>query len=367
MGLISIALTSASKTFSEQWKEYFYCEALPNDVLAVRGKKRVSGILGNKQDNIITDGSVIAVADGQCMIIVEQGKVIEACAEPGEYKFDSTTSASVFSGSFGEGFKRLFSEFSAHFQFAGEASRDQRIYYLNTKELIGNKFGTPQPIPFRIVDEKIGLDLDTSVKCFGEYSYRITNPILFYANVCGNVEHDYDREQLDSQLKSELLSALQPAFVKIAETGIRYYQLPGHTEELCNALNEVLSKKWGELRGLQIVSMSISSITGNPQDEEIVKQAQRNAMYRDQSMAAATLVGAQAQAMQDAAKNANGAAMGFMGVNMAQNAGGIDVNRLYQSSQKNDGTTVKKDWFCGECGSKNSGNFCTNCGTKKPE
>lgn len=370
MGLISTALLSANSTLSDSWKEYFYCDAIPSDVFVVKGIKRNSGgfFSGNKgSDNIITDGSVIAVADGQAMIIVEQGQIVDICAEPGEFKYDSSTQPSVFTGSLGEGVKRMFEEFGRRFTFGGQPAADQRIYYVNTKELVGVKYGTPSPIPFRVVDARAGIDIDVSMKCFGEYSLHVCDPVLFYTNVCGNVSDSYKLSDLNDQLRTELLTALQPAFGKLSEQGIRYSQIPAHTTELAAALNEELSSKWREKRGIEIVSFGVSSIKADEADEEMLKQMQRNAAYTDTNLAAATLVGAQAQAMQDAAKNANGAAMGFVGMNAAQSAGGINANALYQAGQAQKATNSGDKWFCPECGNENHSNFCSHCGTKKPE
>ena len=328
MGLIKAALGAAGGVLADQWKEYFYCEALPADVICVKGVKRTSGRGSNNgSDNIISNGSVIAIADGQCMIIVDQGKVVDICAEPGEYTYDLSSEPSLFYGSLSQSIPAVFQQIGKRFTFGGEAPKDQRVYYFNTKELMGNKYGTPSPVPFRVVDNNIGLDVDISIRCFGEYSYRVTNPILFYTNVCGNVSAPYKRDQIDGQLKSELLTALQPAFAKISEMGIRYSALPGHTTEMADALNEVLSKKWAELRGVEIVSFGVSSVKASEEDEQMIKDLQKSAVMRNPNMAAATLVGAQADAMRDAAKNAGGAAVGFMGMNMAQGAGGMNAQK----------------------------------------
>ena len=311
MGLIKAALGSVGGVLADQWKEYFYCDALDSNTLVVRGLKRTSGRSGNKgSDNIITSGSVIAVADGQCMIIVDQGKIAELCAEPGEFVYDASTEPSIFCGSLGEGVSTVFRQIGKRFTFGGEVPKDQRVYYFNTKEIVGNKYGTPSPVPFRVVDPRAGIDIDIGIRCFGEYSYRICNPILFYTNVCGNVTEPYTRDKLDNQLKTELLTALQPAFAKISAQGIRYSSLPGHTTEIADALNDVLSNKWRDLRGLEIVAFGVSSVKANEDDEQMIKELQRNAAFRDPNMAAAHLVGAQAAAMQGAANNANGAAMG---------------------------------------------------------
>ena len=250
MGLIKAIAGAAGGVMADQWKEYFYCEAMPANILATKGHKKVTGRSSNYKgdENIITNGSMIAVADGQCMLIVEQGKVVEVCAEPGEFLYDSSTEPSIFSGKLGDGIGDVFRNIGKRFTFGGEAPKDQRVYYFNTKELIGNKYGTASPVPFRVVDQRAAIDIDVGIRCFGEYSYHIANPLLFYTNVCGNVSEDYDRSNLDSQLKTELLTALQPAFAKISEMGIRYSALPGHTVELADALNEALSAKWRDLR-----------------------------------------------------------------------------------------------------------------------
>ena len=371
MGLIHAALGAGTGVLSDQWKEYFYCESLPNTVLATKGRKRSTLRGGNHGlDNIITSGSIIAVADGQCMLIVEQGKIVDVCAEPGEYQYDASTEPSVFSGNLGESISEVFKMIGKRFTFGGEAPKDQRIYYFNTKEITGNKYGTPSPVPFRVVDQNVGLDLDISIRCFGEYSFRLANPLLFYTNVCGNVSADYTVEQLIGQMRTELLTALQPAFARISEIGVRYSALPGHTKELADALNAELSQKWLEYRGIEIVSVGVSSVKASEEDEKLIKELQRNAAFKNPTMAAAHLVGAQAAAMQAAAANENaGAAMGFVGMNMAQSTGGINAQTLYQMSSQQPAATVPSadSWLCPSCGHQASGKFCAECGTKKPE
>ena len=374
MGLISAGLNAIGGTLASQWKEYFYCDALPANVLATKAMKQTKGRFGGSKkedDNVISAGSVIAVADGQCMMIVDQGKIVDFCAEPGEYIFDTDAEPSLFYGEFNtEKLKTLLKTTFDRFSFGGQAGKDQRVYYFNTKELTGNKYGTPVAIPFRVVDNNIGLDMDVGIRCFGEYSYRLVNPMAFYVNVCGNVDGDYTRDELDSQLKSELLTALQPAFAKIGETGVRYSALPGHAMEIADALNEVLSEKWTNLRGIEIVSFGVSSVTPNPEDEAMVKELQRNAVFRNANMAAAHMVGAQAQAMQDAANNAAGAMNGFMGMNMAQMNGGMNAAQLFQMGMQQPQQAAQQPaangWKCA-CGATAAGKFCPECGAKKPE
>lgn len=373
MGLIKAAMGAAGGVLADQWKEFFYCDAIPENVLAVKGQKKTGKRSSNTKgdDNVISNGSVIAVADGQCMLIVDQGKIVDMCAVAGEYTYDMSSEPSIFTGELGEGIKNVFNNMANRFTFGGEAPKDQRIYYFNTKELIGNKYGTPSPVPFRVVDQRAGIDIDVGIRCFGEYSYHISNPMLFYTNVCGNFSEEYTRDRLDSQLKTELLTALQPAFAKIGENGIRYSQLPGHTLELADALNEVLSKKWRDLRGIEIVSFGVSSVTADEEDEKMLKELQRNAAFMDPTRAAAHLVGSQGDAMKMAANNQGGAAMAFMGMNMAGQAGGMNAGNLFamgqqQAAQQPAAPAAPAGWTCA-CGhAGNTGKFCAECGQPKP-
>ena len=419
MGLIRAAISAVGGTMADQWKEFFICESLDADVLAVKGQKRIGSRSANKKgsDNLITSGSGIAVADGQCALIVEQGKIVEVCAEPGEYTYDASTEPTIFSGNLGSSLDQVFDVIGKRFTYGGDTGKDQRIYYINTKELIDNKFGTPNPVPFRVVDRNIGLDVDVSVRCSGVYSYRISNPLLFYANVCGNIEQEYRREELDHQLKTEFISALQPAFAKISDLEIRPNALPGHVTELCDAMNEALTGKWANTRGITVVSVAIGTIDLPKEDAEMIKQAQKTAILRDPMMAAATLTEAQAGAMKTAAGNSAGAMTGFMGTGMAAQNGGMNAQNLYQmgaemaqnnagqnqqnvSSQPHMtapgkggekeaagkwtcacGAVNEKEWkFCQECGkerpqegwicscgAENKGKFCTECGKPRPK
>ena len=376
MGLIKAAAGAFGGTMADQWKEFFYCDAIDKDVLVVKGEKRVGGRSSNKKgsDNIISSGSGIAVADGQCMIIVEQGKVVEVCAEPGQFTYDASTEPSIFAGSLGEGIHRTFDTVKKRFTFGGDTGKDQRVYYFNTKELVDNKFGTANPIPFRVVDRNIGLDIDVSVRCNGVYSYKIVDPLLFYTNVCGNVEQQYDREEIEVQLKTEFVSALQPAFAKISELQIRPSAIPGHVLELCDAMNEALTKKWQQTRGLAVVSIAMNPVTLLEEDAQLIKDAQKNAILRDPTMAAATLAGAQADAMKSAASNTAGAMTGFMGMGMASQAGGANMQNLYQmgvqqqaaQSAPAPAAPAAAGWTCA-CGQRGiTGKFCPECGKPRP-
>ncbi len=380
MGLIQAIAGAAGGVLADQWKEFFYCDSIANDILVVKGQKRTSGRSSNTKgnDNIISNGSGIAVADGQCMIIVEQGKVVELCAEPGQFTWDSSTEPSIFAGSLGTGILETFKQIGKRFTYGGDTGKDQRVYYFNTKEILGNKFGTANPISFRVVDSRINFDVDVSLRCNGTYTFRITDPIKLYTNVTGNVAQSYSKEELRDTMKTEFISALGPALAKLSALELRPNQIPAHTTELEVFLNEELSAEWGA-RGIGDVKVAINPPTLTEEDQEMLKTAQKTAMYRDPTMAAATLVGAQADAMKTAAGNSAGAMTGFMGMNMAMNAGGMNAQNLFAMGQQqaqpaaapapaavNQQAGSANGWKC-SCGATATGKFCPECGAKKPE
>ncbi|MBQ7500573.1 MAG: SPFH domain-containing protein [Clostridia bacterium] len=379
MGLLKAGIGAVGGVLADQWKEFFYCDSLSAETLMVKGQKRTGKRSSNTrgEDNIISNGSVIAVADGQCMLIVDQGRIAEVCAEPGEFVYDNSTEPSIFTGKLSDTIKETFKIIGRRFTFGGDTGKDQRVYYFNTKELIGNKFGTPNPIPFRVVDKNINLDIDVSVRASGVYSYRIADPLLFYTNVCGNVAEEYRRETLDEQIKAEFISALQPGFGALSDLGLRPNQLMNHTKELEEAMNNALNEMWGETRGLKIVKIALGSVTLPEEDAERIKNMQSAAINRDPTMAAATITGAQADAMRDAAKNEGGAMTGFMGMGMAMNAGNAantanlfalgQQQQAQQAAQQQAQQPQAGAWKCPKCGASATGNFCPNCGEKKPE
>ena len=394
MGLIKAGMGAVGGVLGDQWKEFIYCESLKPDVLVAKGMKRTSsrGRSSNtsSEDNIISNGSTIAINDGQCMIIVENGKVVEICSEPGEFVYDASTEPSLFADGLNmQSVKNVFAQIGKRFTYGGDPGKDQRVYYFNTKEIIGNKYGTASPIQFRIVDQRIGLDMDIPIRCFGEYSYKITNPILFYTNVCSNVENEYLRSEIDGQLKSELLGALNVAFGVMSEKGVRYSALPAHAEEIGDQLNEVLSKKWRDLRGIEVVSFGVSSVKASEEDEKYIRDLQA---LSNPNARASFLTGATGAAMQTAAANEGGAMMGFMGMGMAGMQGANMMNGINQqmgyppqggypgapqgypqqggypgAPQGMAVGAAPAGWTC-SCGQGgNTGKFCGACGKPKEE
>ena len=402
MGLIKAAKESVSSMLADQWREYFYCDSLSNDILAMKGKKRVSGRGSNNKgtDNIISDGSIVAVNEGQCMIIVEQGSIVEFCAEAGEFVYDNSTEPSLFGGDLGESIMNTFKSIGKRFTFGGDAGKDQRVYFFNTKEIMDNLYGTATPIPFRYIDDNIGLDMDVSIRCNGSYSFRIKDPLLFYQNVCGNVAESYNRSQILNQMKAELMTAMQPALGRVSRLRVRVSDIPFHVMELVDAVNAELSEKWEKLRGIVVVSMTMNPPSMPEDISKKISELQTTATLRNPNMAAATLAGAQAEAMKAAASNTStGPMMAFAGMDMARAAGGINASSLFamgaaqpQENRKQAGVAMpgwtckcghgdNRGKFCMECGSPkpseagwtcscgtvNQGKFCTDCGSRKPE
>ena len=356
MGLIKAALGSAGGVLADTWKDYFVCDALANEVLMVKGTKKGAGLF-DKSD-VITNGSGIVVADGQCALIVDDGLVVEVANEPGNYTFNTDKSPSIFDGGL-TGLKDTFSTMVERFTYGGVTNRSQTVYYVNTKEIMGYMYGTATPVSFRVKDDNVGYDIDVGLRCNGEYSIKITNPILFYKNVAGNCTQ-FTRDQLDNQMKTELLTALQPALADLSNKGVnRYSDIPMHTFDLVDSLNAILSKKWSDLRGISICSFGINSISPTDDDLKRIQNLQEGAALRNPNAAAGAMAAAQAQAMRDAANNPGGAMGAFMGMNMAAGAG--NVAGLFAQGQPAAGGTGT---FCPHCGKPVAADaaFCSSCG-----
>ena len=375
MGLIKAGIGALGGVLADQWKEFFYCDALDSDTLVVKGQKRTSKRSSNTKgsENVISNGSGIAVADGQCMIIVEQGKVVEVCAEPGEYTYDTSSEPSIFAGKFGESLKQTFKAIGKRFTYGGDTGKDQRVYYFNTKEIMGNKFGTPTPIIFEVMNKRLGFSRTVNVRCNGVYSYTISDPLLFYTKVCGNVQGVYTRDQIDGQMKTEFISALQPAFGALAELELRPAQLPAKANELKQAMNDALRADWGS-RGISVEKIALNPITLNPEDMKKIQEMEDSASYGQNAfMMGGRMATATANAMETAAGNAAGAMTGFMGMGMAGGAMGGGFNQAQQFYQmgmqqqaQQSAAPAAEGWKC-SCGAMAAGKFCTECGGKKPE
>lgn len=414
MGLIRAGIGALGGTLADQWKEFFYCDALPNDVLMRRGQKRTGRRSSNTRgnDNIISNGSGIAVADGQCMIIVEQGKIVEVCAEPGEFTYDTSTEPSIFVGNLGEGIKATFRTIGKRFTYGGDTGKDQRVYYFNTKEIIDNKFGTPNPIMFEVVNKRIGISRTVQVRCNGVYTYVISDPLRFYTRLCGNVEYEFTRDQIDAQLKVEFIDALQPAFGELAEQELRPAQIPAKANALKAAMNNALKQEWIENRGISVEKIALNPITLTEEDMKKINEMEDAASVGSNPfMMAGRMTNATADAMQAAAGNPAGAMTGFMGMGMtgmgaqggfasAQNLYNMGVQNQMNQQMMNqqamnsqmagakdaglgtqngmNGAEVSlqagasengsdgASWKC-SCGAMATGKFCSECGARRPD
>ena len=381
MGLIKAAVGALGGTLADQWKEFFYCDALPNDVLMRRGQKQISGRSSNTKgnDNVISNGSGIAVADGQCMIIVDQGKIVEFCAEPGEFTYDTSSEPSIFSGKFGESLVASFKTLAKRFTYGGDTGRDQRVYYFNTKEILDNKFGTPNPIMFEVVNKRIGMSRTVQVRCNGVYTYVISDPMVFYTRLCGNVEYEFTRDEIDAQLKVEFVDALQPALGALAEQELRPAQIPAKANQLKAAMNDALKQEWIENRGISVAKIALNPITLTDADMKKINEIEDAVNIGANPFAmAGRMTNATADAMQTAAGNSAGAMTGFMGMGMvgmggqggfgaAQNLYNMGQQQMQQSQQMQQPQQPAQDgWKC-SCGATATGKFCPECGAKKPE
>lgn len=362
MGLIKAFAGSAVSYIGDLWEDYIYCDSMDENTLVMKGHARRSPGAGrNANDNVITEGSRIAVNAGQMLIIVENGRIIDFTAEQGGYEYRSKTSPTMFCGDFGDALKVSFREMSSRFAFGGQAANDQRAYFVNTKEIVGNKFGFGS-VPFR--DREF--DMTILLQGFGVYSFKIVDPIVFYTNVCGNVSEKYVRSSIDPQLKAEIQNAILPVLGDLAEDGVHYDRLSGKSDRIAALMRIRLADIWKKDRGIEIKNMAFSNILPDDDSVEKIRQLQESRAYSaNKAMLGARVGAAQANAMESAAENPAGAAMGFMGMGMAQNAGGVNVNELMR-----EGTPNKPDsadtWTC-SCGMVNTMRFCPQCGAKKPE
>jgi membrane protease subunit (stomatin/prohibitin family) len=310
------------------------------------------------------------------MIIVEQGKIVEVCAEPGEFTYNSSTEPSIFAGSLGASILDTFKAIGKRFSYGGDTGKDQRVYYFNTKEIMGNKFGTPTPILFEVTNKRVGFYKTVNIRCNGVYSYFISDPLLFYTKVCSNVEYEYTREEIDETLKTEFVSQLQNAFGVLAAQELRPAQLPGKVNELRAAMNEALRYEWIESRGITVGKIALNPINLTPEDMKTISQMEDSASYgSNAAMALGRMTTAQANAMETAAGNTAGAMTGFMGFGMAGNAmGGFNPAQQIAMMQQQQAqqpaapapAPATDGWQC-SCGTTNTGKFCNNCGSKKPE
>ena len=381
MGLIKAAKGAIGSTMHDQWKEAIRCEDLGNDILMVK-KTTPTGVITNK--------STIIVAPGQCAIIYDNGKVIDATAEEGYYTFDTSSSPSFFAGQFGAVFKEMWQRFT----YNGASAKQQCVFFFNTKEIIKNKFGTPAPVPYSdwshaIPNEMTGeiTPIGLKVKCFGTYTFRIEDPAAFMNNIAGTADV-YRVSELVEQIRSEVVAAFQNVLNELGTSvhKVPVYNLPSQTDEIKQMMDEKVFDEPVRRRGLKIEVFAVESVTLDPDSERKIEEYEHNSNSRMQQ-------GRVLDVMEKAASNANGAANGFMGLGMMNmSTGGMNtavmqnafnpqqtatpqsnVNPQQPDAQPTKNETEKTEakvengWVCPNCGKTVTGKFCSDCGTKKPE
>lgn len=375
MGLIRVAIDATRQVIQDQYLEFFECPSMPDDVLIVKGHKSTKGNTRNSNiDDVISNGSLIIVNKGQAMAIVDNGAVVEFTAEAGPFVFDSSAEPSIFSGSLGQNVVKTFKTIGRRISFGGHTGRTQQVYFFNTKLIKDNLFGTATPITFRAVDRNIGLDMDVHLSCHGSYNYQVVDPIMLFSNIAGNVEESYSRKDLDGTMKKEFIAAMRPSLAALSRLELRPSQVADHEPELAEELKKNLTQKWLEDRGIEIKEVNILSTEVPPDELKQISDLQKMATLRDPGLAAAKITEAQAEAMKTAAGNQGGAMMGFMGMNMAQMAGGMNNQSLYQMAgqqqqqpqQPAPQSAPVQGWSCACGASGNTGKFCRECGKPKP-
>lgn len=303
MGIFKAISSAISGSMKDQWKEMFYCNAIPNDILLVRGHKvQTERSANNGDDNVITDGSIVCVADGEAALMVCNGRVTNVFTEPGEHTFRSSKTAGVFSGTdINTTASNIASDIGRRVSFGGDAPIFYRVYYMNTKEIMGNKILVPAT-PFRVTDENIGLDMDVTVSIDGVYSIKIVDPMVIYSRVIGNVEDKYYVGPLAQQLSIETSSKIQSTFATLSQQGLRVSGLPALNSVISEAVKASINPWLRENRGIEIASLPISGIKVSESDMSMITHSQRDKIFTDPAMAAAHLTAATADAMRDAAK-----------------------------------------------------------------
>ncbi len=355
MGIIKAFTGATGGVMADQWLEMYYCDSIPQGILAQKGRKHISERSSNTKgsEDVISDGSVIVVNEGQSAIAVEQGKVIGLYTQPGEHIFHGG-SASIFSGGGAQGIgKEIFRRVG----FGGDVAIHQYILYLDMKEHMGNPFSVSFPIC--VTDEEIGLQLTATAMAGGVFSFRITDPMVFYQRIFRGAAGTMSVSDVLPQLQAEFGTAVMEASAKLFAGSLRLSDMPGRMNRINRAVSECMTEKWVSLRGFKVVSVAFDSLTVYDQDRRTIQTIQRNKTLRDPAMAAATLVGAQAEAMTEAAKNTGGEA-GFTVVR-AVNA---PVAGIQPASQPED---KPKLWYCSNCRRTLTTRFCPDCGAKRKE
>lgn len=385
MGLIKAFTGAFRSELADQWKEYFICDSMPQNVLLQKGQKRThttkfSSSNTKGSDNIITEGSLLVVNEGQAMLVTEQGKIIDFTCEAGAYTFDSQSEPSLFTGKFSDSLMNSFHTLGKRFTFGGDTGNDQRVYYVNTKEIMGNKYGSSQPMPYDDPYYKTVL----YIRYFGMFSFQITDPLVFYSSIAGNVTDTYHSEQLMEQCRSEFLTALDTSINRLSAQNVKFSEIPSRQMELAEFMNSVLDQSWHQQRGLEIIAVSLEKITPDEKSRTRIEDFDNAVMLgSNQGAMQGRMTAAQAAMFENMGKQSGGtdggdmmgAVVGMMGMNMMNNM----MNNQSQQTQapvppvqqtpapqpSAPQSSGSAEWLC-TCGTKNNGKFCAECGAKRP-
>lgn len=367
MGLIKATVGAVGSTLHDQWKEALRCDEMGNDILM----KKVT-----TKNGVISNGSAIIVGPGQCAIIFDNGRVIDATAEEGYYKFDTSSTPSLFEGEF----KGMFREMWQRFTFNGASAKQQAVFFFNIKEIINNKFGTPAPVMYddwshAIPNQMTGetIPLSVFIKCFGTYTFKITNPATFMNEIAG-MSDEYRKDELLEQMRSEVMDSFEKVLNQLGCVNkIPVRSLPSQKDKVKEIMAEGNYDEAIQKRGISIIGFNIESVS---LDEESQEKINNYELSSNAYIQQGTMVGAYAQSMKDAANNPNGATNGFVGVGMANMASGGMMGGATTSPWQNatpaqnnstNNTTTTETWECPNCKKQVNGNFCPDCGAKKPE
>lgn len=367
MGIIKAATSAIGGGLADQWLEVIEPDNMSDSTVMTKGVKvRRNDKRGSNRkgtEDVITDGSVIHVYPNMMMLLVDGGRIIDYTAEEGYYTVKNELAPSMLNGSL----KDAISETFDRFKFGGVTPQKQQVFYINLQEIKGIRFGTSSPLNY--FDNFYNAEL--FLRAHGNYSLRITDPILFYTNAIPKNKSQVDINDINEQYLAEFLTALQTAINKMSADGERISYVPSKSMELSKYMGTVLDDSWRELRGMEIVSVAVASISYTDDSVKLINMRNQGAMLGDPSIREGYVQGSVARGMESAGSNAAGATTGFVGMGMGMNAGGGYLNQASQNNQQQiqqqaSAQNNADHWDCPQCGTSNTGKFCSNCGTPKP-
>ena len=376
MGLIK-ALTGATSTaLGDQFKEFVNCPTISKNVLIQRGIITHGKGNTNPSEGIISNGSTIVVPQGMAMMIIENGEIKEFTADAGTFYFDTSSEPSIFTGGLGKGIVDTFKTIGKRFTYGGQTAKDQRVYYVNLLTIPGNKFGSPQPK--KITDEKYGM---LEVTFFGEYAFKVVDPILLVNSVIGANPQDtitYE-EIIGSQLQSKFVEKLTQAIsVVMRKNKVSFGDIGLYNTDISDEMNVCLDESWKQRYGLEVTDVALGDINLTDDSMKKVNKIDEATIFSNKNLQSGLMASASADALRNASSNENGSMMGFMGMNMASSAAGNMMGVANEGSnvegykpetnQPEIGTIFNnkksEEKVCPKCNTKVSGKFCSQCGTK---